>query len=75
MRQRAVWVNPGRHDGELVPGRVVSARFLGDLVLLGIAIAGLDQPITSLVRGDRAPNIGDDVGITVDPAGIMIFPA
>ena len=75
VRQRAVWVNPGWHDGELVPGRVVSARFLGDLVLLGIALAGLDQPITSLVRGDRAPSIGADVGIAVDPAGIMIFPA
>ncbi len=74
IRQRAVWVNPGRHDGDLVPGRVLSARFLGDLVLLDIGIEGLNQPITSLVRGDRAPLVGADVGITVDPAGIMIFP-
>ena len=73
IRQRAVWVNPGGEDHKRVPGRVVTARFLGDLVLLGIVVDGLDEPITSLVRGDRAPEIGADVEISVDPAGIMIF--
>lgn len=73
IRQRAVWVNPSRPEGKVVPGRVLSARFLGDLVLLGVVVEGLEQPITSLVRGDRAPAIGADVQITVDPAGIMIF--
>jgi iron(III) transport system ATP-binding protein len=74
VRQRAVWVyRPDQGLGEL-PGRVVGARFLGDLVLLSIAIDGLAQPVTSLVRGDRAPGVGADVRITVDPAGIMIFP-
>ena len=73
VRQRAVWVYPHDHDATMNLGRVVSTRFLGDLVLVSIAIDGLDQPLTSLVRGERAPSIGDDVHIKVDPAGIMIF--
>jgi iron(III) transport system ATP-binding protein len=54
-------------------GRIVSTRFLGDLVLVSIALDGLSQPLTSLVRGDRAPAVGDDVRVKVDPGGIMIF--
>jgi iron(III) transport system ATP-binding protein len=77
IRQRAVSVNtsghgPGSVPGA-VPGRVLSARFLGDLVLLGIGVDGLNQPISSLVRGDRAPAVGDNVSLTVDPAGTMVF--
>lgn len=73
IRQRAVWVNSARNEGQAVTGRVLTARFLGDLVLLGIGVDGLEQPITSLVRGDHAPAIGDYVQVSVDPAGIMIF--
>jgi iron(III) transport system ATP-binding protein len=74
VRQRAVWVYPSDHDATMLAGRVVSTRFLGDLVLVAIAIDGLDQPLTSLVRGDRAPANGVDVRIKVDPAGIVMFP-
>jgi iron(III) transport system ATP-binding protein len=74
VRQRAVWVYAADHDASMLAGRVVATRFLGDLVLVAIAINGLDQPITSLVRGDRAPAIGDDVRIKVDPAGVVMFP-
>ena len=73
IRQRAVRINTPEDGNSAVAGRVLTAQFLGDLVLLGIGIDGLGQPITSLVRGDRAPSVGDYVQITVDPAGIMIF--
>ena len=73
IRQRAVRVNPSRHSGDAVHGRVLSARFLGDLVLLGLGVEGLTSPITSLVRVDHAPAIGDDVLLTVDRGGFMIF--
>lgn len=74
LRKRAVWVYPPDHPDGRVLGRVLARRFLGDLVSLDIGIAGLGQPITSLVRVDRAQNVGEDVKITIDPAGIMIFP-
>ena len=73
MRRRAVRLYPSDFDTEMLLGRVVSTRFLGDLVLVSLALEGLNQPITSLVRGDRAPANGDDVRIKVDPTGIMIF--
>lgn len=73
IRQRAVRVNPSHHEGERVHSRVLSTRFLGDLVLLGLGVEGFNQPITSLVRIDNAPSVGDDVRLTVDRAGSMIF--
>jgi iron(III) transport system ATP-binding protein len=73
VRHRAVWVYPAGHNKDYTAGRVLSSRFLGDLVQLHIGIEGLSKPITSLVRGDRAPAIGADIQVSVDPAGIMIF--
>jgi iron(III) transport system ATP-binding protein len=73
IRQRAVSVKAPGHDIGSVPGRVLSTRFLGDLVLLGIGVEGINQQISSLVRGDLAPAVGDDVGIRVNPAGTMVF--
>lgn len=73
VRQRAVRVHNSDHDAEGVLGRVLASRFLGDLVLLDIGVAGLNQPITSLVRANRAPSVGRDVKLSIDPAGIMIF--
>ncbi|MEM9358574.1 MAG: ABC transporter ATP-binding protein, partial [Pseudomonadota bacterium] len=70
VRRRAV--RPAKNnDG--VPARVLSSRFQGDLARLTIAIAGADEPLTSLVREARAPSPGDDVSIFVDPDGILIF--
>jgi len=66
-------VHPVGENKEHVLGRVLSARFLGDLVLLGVAVQGLSEPIASLVRGDRAPAVGSDIGLAIDPAGTMIF--
>ena len=77
IRQRAVWVYPidarPANDQALLRGRVLSARFLGDLVLLEVGVAGIEQSITSLVRHDRAPAIGSDVDLAIDVGGTMIF--
>ena len=71
IRRRAV--RPVKEpDG--IWGRVLASRFQGDLVQLTIAVAGSEAPLTSLVREALAPAVGDDVKITVDPAGILIFP-
>ncbi len=71
VRRRAVRPVQNR-DG--VWGRVLASRFQGDLAQLTIAVAGTEAPLTSLVREALAPAVGDDVKITVDPAGILIFP-
>lgn len=75
VRQRAVRVYPPDRPEGRISGRVLSSRFLGDLVLVSIGVEGLGQPITSLVRADRAPAVGSDVNLAVDPVGTMLFSA
>ncbi len=70
VRRRAV--RP-RNRGEGVLGRVLATVFQGDLAHLTIGVSGIDQPLTSLVREALAPKVGDDVVISVDPAGTLIF--
>ncbi len=60
--------------GEGRPARVMDARFLGDLTSVEIAVEGLDQPLTMLVREGRAPPRGAEIDVTIDPAMVMIFP-
>jgi iron(III) transport system ATP-binding protein len=54
--------------------RVLDARFLGDLTSVEIAVEGLDQPLTMLVREGRAPPRGAEIAVTIDPTMVMIFP-
>jgi len=61
--------------GKGVPGRVIAARFLGDLATLEIATQGFERPLVMLVREDQAEPRGKDVHVTVDPAGVLVFPA
>ena len=77
IRQRAVRARALSDDknGAGIAGRVLAARFQGDLSALDIGVSGLDQPLTTLVRGTNAPKVGDDVLVTVDPAGAMVFSA
>lgn len=58
--------------GEATAGRVVRRRFLGEVDLVEIAVAGLDNPIFVRVR-HSAPNIGQDVGVCIDPAEVLVF--
>lgn len=72
IRRRSLrFVEPGKG----VPGRVIAARFLGDLATLEIATSGFDRPLIMLVREDQAQPRGTDVHLTVDPAGVLVFPA
>jgi iron(III) transport system ATP-binding protein len=61
--------------GLCIPGRVVSRRFIGEVDLLEIAVAGLDAPVLARVReaGELGP--GDDVGLEVDSAEVLVFAA
>lgn len=72
IRRRSLrFVAPGKG----VPGRIIAARFLGDLATLEIATEGFERPLIMLVREDQAEARGTDVHLAVDPAGVLAFPA
>jgi iron(III) transport system ATP-binding protein len=64
-----------RPAGYCIPGRILARRSLGVVDLFEIVVSGLEAPILARVRegGDRAP--GDDVGVEVDPAEVLVFAA
>jgi iron(III) transport system ATP-binding protein len=64
-----------RPEGHCIPGRIVARRSLGEVELFEIVVSGLDASILARVReaGEQAP--GDDVGVDVDPAEVLVFAA
>jgi iron(III) transport system ATP-binding protein len=64
-----------RPEGHCIPGRIVARRSLGEVELFEIVVIGLDASILARVReaGEQAP--GDDVGVDVDPAEVLVFAA
>jgi len=61
--------------GKGVPGRILDARFLGDLALVEVAVQGLDDPILARVREADVPPQGTEVGVSVDSSAVLIFAA
>jgi iron(III) transport system ATP-binding protein len=72
VRQRGVRLLAA---GEGVPGRVLDARFLGDVGLVEIAVQGLDAPLLARVRESDAPPQGTEIGVAVDRGAVLVFPA
>jgi iron(III) transport system ATP-binding protein len=62
-------------DGQGVPGRVLSHRHLGEVDLFEIVVSGVEAPMLARVRdgGELAP--GDDIGVEVVPAEVLVFAA
>ena len=72
IRRRAIRVLPA---GQGLAGRVLHAKFLGDLAVLEIAAEGFERPLVTLVREGEEPERGTEVSIAVDPASVLVFPA
>ncbi|HJU32940.1 MAG TPA: ABC transporter ATP-binding protein [Hyphomicrobiaceae bacterium] len=72
IRRRAIRLTG---NGQGLPGRVLHARFLGDLALLEIAAQGFERPLSTLVREADVPPRGQEVSISVDPESVLVFPA
>ena len=71
-RQRGVrLLDPGKG----VPGRVLDARFLGDVALVEIAVQGLDAPILARVRESDVPPQGAEIGVGIDIGAVLVFEA
>ncbi|RTL63612.1 MAG: ABC transporter ATP-binding protein [Hyphomicrobiales bacterium] len=72
IRRRAIRLAA---PGQGLAGRVLRAQFLGDLYAVEIAAEGFEQPLVTLVREFEVPQQGADVTLTVDPGGVLVFPA
>ncbi len=73
IRRRAIRI---LEDGDTgLQGRVLSTRFLGDLVTLEIGVQGLEKPLSVLVREDQIRPRGTNLRIAADPGGVLVFPA
>ncbi|MGP9821217.1 ABC transporter ATP-binding protein [Salinarimonas sp. NSM] len=62
-----------RAPGFCLPGRIVARRFLGEVDLVHVAVQGLDAPLQARCRESWEPGEGEDVGIDVDPAEVLVF--
>jgi iron(III) transport system ATP-binding protein len=62
-----------RAPGFCIPGRVTARRFLGEVDLVHVAVQGLDAPLQARCRETYRPQAGQDVGIDVDPAEVLVF--
>jgi iron(III) transport system ATP-binding protein len=62
-------------SGQGLPGRVLHIKFLGDLAMLEIAVQGFERPLFTVVREGEQPARGSEVGLSVDPESVLVFPA
>jgi iron(III) transport system ATP-binding protein len=75
IRRAAIRVlPPGRDKGNGLLARVLKRRFLGDTMRIELAVQGFDQPLSMSVAEDQAPPLADNISITIDPAGVLVFP-
>ena len=72
VRQRGVHLLA---TGQGVPGRVLDARFLGDVALVEIAVQGLDLPILARVKESDVPPQGAEIGVGIDSGAVLVFEA
>lgn len=74
IRERGVSVAPanGKVRAGLI-GRVLDAKFLGDVARLEIAVAGFEAPLKVRVDERDAVPPGRDVTVSIDPAATLVF--
>ena len=72
IRQRAVELKAA---GEGRAARVLDTKFMGDVVVVDLAVEGLEGILRARLRGGTAIGRGADVGVSVDTAGITVFAA
>jgi iron(III) transport system ATP-binding protein len=72
IRERAIRL---REPGRGLPGRVLRVRFEGDLARLFVGVGGFEKPLQTVVREQDVRVRGQEVGIEIDPQGVLIFKA
>jgi iron(III) transport system ATP-binding protein len=72
IRQRGIHLS---QSGAGHRGRILDVRFLGDAALIELAVDGIEGRLKALVpEGEMRPR-GTDVFVTIDPLGVVVFPA
>ena len=56
-----------------IPARIIQRRFIGPVDLFEIAVGGLDFPLIARIRNALPFGRGDDIGINIDPAEVLVF--
>ncbi len=64
-----------RGTGPLLPGRVLSVKFLGDVAHVEVGVTGFEAPLFARVPETPALVKGTEVGVEIDLARILVFPA
>ena len=54
---------------------MLDARILGDVALVEVAVQGLDAPLLARVREADVPPQGTEIGVSVEPGAVLVFPA
>jgi iron(III) transport system ATP-binding protein len=72
VRPQGVRLRPAGH---CIPGRVVAHRSLGEVDLFEIVVSGHEAPVLARVREAGRWSPGEDVGVDVDPAEVLVFRA
>lgn len=72
IRERGIKVN---EPGKGLPGRVLHAKFLGDVGLLEIGVQGFEEPLKARARENEGWSRGAEVSIEIDRTRVLVFPA
>jgi len=64
-----------RAAGFCLPGRVVAHRFLGEVHMLDVAVAGLERPLRVRTRNRLGAKAGQDVGVDIRDGEVLVFAA
>lgn len=72
IRERSIRIGkPGRG----LAGRVLDVRFEGDVARLSLGVTGFEVPLKTVVAESDVPADGAEVGVEIDPQGVLIFKA
>ncbi len=72
VRQRDVELLP---SGQGRAARVLDVKFMGDMVIVDLAVDGLDGVLRARLRGTAPVRRGEDVGVRVDTGAMLLFAA
>ncbi len=72
VRQRGVELLPA---GQGRAARVLDVKFMGDVVIVDLAVEGLDSVLRARLRTTVPVRRGAEVGVRVDPASVLVFAA
>ena len=76
MRERAIRLTAVTEPAaKELNDRVLAQKFLGDVTRLDVAVEGFERPLKVRAESTEGLKKGADVRVTIDPAGVLVFPA